>query len=142
MRASDRNPISTTLLVGLICLSTACTTMRPVTVDAAGEQVRAQLKPEDTVRVLTKSGASHTFEITDLGATSLSGKAVKMVGVSSSESWGTPVEVPYADIAQIEVRRVRGLVTVAILAALTGVYVGVEAARHSQNQCCTSDVVR
>jgi hypothetical protein len=138
MRASDRKPISTTFLAGLICLSTACTTMRSITVDTAGEQVRAQLKPGDTVRVLTKSGASHTFEITAVGATSLDGKAVKIVGVSSSEPWGAPVEVLYADIAQIEVRRVQVLVTAGIIAAVIAVFVGVSAARHSQSKCCTS----
>jgi hypothetical protein len=129
-------------LVGLICLSTACTTMRPITADTAGEQVRAQLKPGDAVRVITKNGASHTFEITAVGATSLSGKAVTIVGLSSSEPWGAPIEVPYADIAQIEVRRVQVLVTAGIIAALAVVFVGVRAARNSQSRCCTSYVFR
>jgi hypothetical protein len=61
---------ATTLLAILVCLSTACTAIRPITADASGEQVRLELKSGDTVQVLTKSGANHSFQVT-IGATSL-----------------------------------------------------------------------
>jgi hypothetical protein len=73
---------ATTLLAILVCLSTACTAIRPITADASGEQVRLELKSGDTVQVLTKSGASHSFQVT-IGATSLVGNAVKISGGGS-----------------------------------------------------------
>ena len=108
--------IATTFLAILICLSTACTTMRPITADASGEQVRLELKTGDTVHVLTKSGANHSFQVTAIGATSLAGNAVKMSG-GGSDAVGTLIDMPYADIAQIDVRRVAGLKTTGVIAA-------------------------
>jgi hypothetical protein len=106
--------IATTFLVVLICLSTACTTMRPITADASGEQVRLELNTGDTVHVLTKSGASHSFQVTAIGATSLVGNAVKMSG-GGSDAVGARIDIPYADIAQIDVRRVNGLKTTGVI---------------------------
>lgn len=111
MRADRTRSIAAPLLAVLVCLSTGCTTMRPIVADTSGDKVREALKPGDTVHVLTKSGASRSFEITEVGATSLVGTTVKMLGVGSSDKWGLPIEMPYADIAQIEVRRVQGLKT-------------------------------
>ena len=108
--------IATTSLAVVICLSTACTTMRPITADASGEKVRLELKTGDTVHVLTKSGASHSFQVTAIGATSLVGDAVKMSG-GGSDAVGARIDMPYADIAQIDVRRVDGLKTTGVVAA-------------------------
>ena len=144
MRASGTRSFATTLLAVLACLSTACTTMRPIAVDTAGEQARRELKPGDTVHLVTRSGASRSFKITEVGATSLTGTTVKMLGVGSSDAWGTPVEIPYADIAQIEVRRVEALRTIALVAGLVLVDVAIASAKGGHARCCisASDVAR
>ena len=138
MRANRTRSIATTLLAVLVCLSTACTTMRPIVADTSGDKLREALKPGDTVHVLTKSGASRSFQVTEIGATSLVGKTVKMLGVGSSDGWGSPIEMPYTDIAQIEVRRVEGLKT-AFLVAL-GVLAADVAINSSSGskRCCIS----
>lgn len=138
MRVSATRRIATPALALLICLSTACTTMRPITADVSGEKVRQELKPGDTVHVLTKDGASRSFAVTEVGATSLVGKTVRMLGVGSSDTWGAPVEIPYADIAQIEVRRTEGLKTTILVAVL--VIAGDVAINSSSGskRCCIS----
>ena len=130
--------IATSGLALMICLSTACTTMRQITADVSGEKIRQELKPGDTVHVLTKSGANRSFDVNEVGTTSLAGKTVRMFGVGSSDTWGSPIEVPYADIAQIEVRRVEGLKTSILVAVLV---IGADAAINSSRgtkRCCIS----
>lgn len=130
--------IATSGLALMICLSTACTTMRPITADVSGEKIRQELKPGDTVHVLTKSGANRSFGVNEVGTTSLVGKTVRMFGVGSSDTWGSPIEIPYADIAQIEVRRVEGLKTSILVAVLV---VAADAAINSSRgtkRCCIS----
>jgi len=138
MHVSGTRSTATAFLAVLTCLSTACTTMRPITTDASGEQVRLELKPGDTVHVLTKNGASHSFRVTAIGATSVVGSGVRILGVSSSEPWGAPIEVPYADLAQIEVRRVRALPTIAVVAVLVlAADAAINSSRGGQ-RCCIS----
>ena len=49
--------IAATLVCALSCLSfAACTTMRPVTTDPAGKQIRTSFKAGDQVRVVRKDG--------------------------------------------------------------------------------------
>jgi hypothetical protein len=113
--------------------------MRPIAADTSGEAIRATLKPGDTVRVVTQSGVTHSFEVTEVGATSLAGKTVRMWGVGSSDGWGAPIEIRYADIAHIEVRRVEGLKTAILAAVLVlAADVGVNSARGAKH-CCISD---
>jgi hypothetical protein len=100
----------TTCLVAFVCLSTACTTMRPVMVDAAGSQIRSQVHAGDTVRVLTQDSRSETIQVTALGDTALVGTAA-----------GARVEVPYQAIQRLEVRQVSSAKT-------TGLIIGVVAA--------------
>jgi hypothetical protein len=139
MRISATSIIVTAGLALLICLSTACTTMRPITADASGEKVRQELKAGDTVHVLTKSGANHSFNVTEIGATSLVGKTVRMIGVGSPDTWGSPIEIPYADIAQIEVRRVEGLKTAILVAVLAvAADASINSARGSKHCCISS----
>jgi hypothetical protein len=138
MRASGIKSVATTFLAVLVCLSSACTTMRPITADTSGEQIRRELKPGDTVHVLTKSGASHSFEITAIEATSLVGKAVKLVGLDSPEAWGAQVDVPYADIGQIDVRRVKVLETIAVVVAGVLAVDVAAASRSGSRHCCIS----
>ena len=142
MRASGTRSFATAFLTVLTCLSTACTTMRPITVDSAGEQTRRELRPGDTVHVVTKGGTSHSFEITGIGAASLVGKTVKMMGVGSSDTWGSPIEIPYADIAQIEVRRVQALRTIALIAGLVLVDVAIASSKSGHARCCISASAR
>ena len=114
---SATNSIATTMVCVLACLSTACTTMRPVAADAAGEQVRREVKVGDTVRVLTKASASHSFQVTAVDESSLAGNAVTMSG-GGSDAVGARIEIRYVDIAQIEVQRVSGLKTASVIAAV------------------------
>lgn len=109
--------ITTTMVCVLVCFSTACTTMRPVSADGAGEQVRREVKVGDTVRVLTKAGASHSFQITAVDESSLAGNAVRLSG-GGSDAVGARIDVRYQDIAQIEVQRVSGLKTASVIAAV------------------------
>jgi hypothetical protein len=117
VRSSATSSITTAIVAVVVCLSTACTTMRPVAADAAGEQVRREVKVGETVRVLTKAGASHSFQVTAVEESSLSGNAVKLSG-GGSEAVGARIDVRYLDIAQLEVQRVSGLKTGSVIAAL------------------------
>lgn len=138
MRASCPRSTATAFLAVLTCLSTACTTMHSIAADASGEQIRLALKPGDAVHVLTKAGVSRSFAVTEVGPTSLVGKTLWMVGVGSSDTSGAPIEIPYADIAQIEVRRVKTLPTLAVVAVLVlAADAAVNSTRGGQ-RCCIS----
>lgn len=124
MRKSMTSSIAITIVAVLVCLATACTTVLPMAADTAGEQVRRQVKEGDTVRVRTKAGVRHSFQVTAVGESSLSGNAVKLSG-GGSDAVGARIDVPYLDIAQIEVRRVSGLKTTGVIAAVVlGVLIG------------------
>ena len=124
MRKSTTSSIATTIVAVLVCVSTACTTVLPVAADVAGEQVRRQVKEGDTVRVRTKAGVSHSFQVTAVGESSLSGNAIKLSG-GGSDAVGARIDVPYLDIAQIEVLRLSGLKTTGVIAAVVlGVLIG------------------
>jgi len=62
------------------------------------------------VRILTKYRERHSFKVTDLTATSLVGTAVTLSRDDSDKS-GTPIEVPYADLALVEVKHVSAVKT-------------------------------
>ena len=124
MRKSTTSSIATTIVAVLVCVSTACTTVLPVAADVAGEQVRRQVKEGDTVRVRTKAGVSHSFQVTAVGESSLSGNAVKLSG-GGSDAVGARIDMPYLDIAQIEVLRPSSLKTTGVIAAVVlGVLIG------------------
>jgi hypothetical protein len=125
VRKFAKKSIATAIVSVLVCLSTACTTMRPVAMDASGEPVRRELKVGDTVRVLTKAGASHSFQVSAVGYSSLAGNAVKLSG-GGSDAVGTQIDIRYLDIAQIEVQRVSGLKTTSVIAAVVlGAWLGI-----------------
>lgn len=106
--------LATTVVTVLVCLSTACTTLRPVAADATGDQIRAEIKAGDTVRVLAADGTSHTLEVSAVGEFSLVGTAVG-TWKHSTDVVGSRIELPYRDIHQIEVQHVSGLKTTAII---------------------------
>lgn len=105
----------TTCLVVLVCPFTACTTMRPIAADATGDSIRREIKPGDTVRVVTKDGPVHSFQLVVVGATSLGGNAVKM-WTGAPDPVGSRIDVPYADIAELDVKRTSGLKTTGLAA--------------------------
>lgn len=105
----------TTCVVVLVCL-TACTTMRPIAADATGDSIRREIKPADTVRVVTKGGPVHSFQVTVVGATSLGGNAAK-TWEGGADPLGSRIDVPYSDIAELDVKRTSGLKTAGLVAA-------------------------
>lgn len=109
----------TVCLLVLVCLSSACTTLRPVGMEGAGDSVRQEIKPGDTVRAVMKGGAVHSLQVTDVGATSLSGTAVRAWG-GGSDPVGSRIDVPYSEVAELDVKRPSGLKT-------TGLVLGVAA---------------
>ena len=111
-------------LILLVGLSAACTTMRPVAADAAGDSIRREVKPGDTVRVVTKAGATHTFKVTAVGATSLGGNAVS-TWERGGDAVGSQLDVPYSDVAELDVKRTSGLKTAGLVAAAVLVVVAV-----------------
>ena len=116
-----------TLTAGLIVLigvSTACSTMRPVAADAAGDSIRREVKAGDRVRVVTKAGATHTFKVTAVGATSLGGNAVD-TWERGTDAVGSQIDVPYADVAELDVKRTSGLKTAGLVAAVVLVVVAI-----------------
>lgn len=117
VRESMTRNFARIIVCALVCLSTACMTMRPVAMDASGEQLRREVTVGDTVRVLTKAGASHSFQITAISESSLAGNAVKVSG-GGPDAVGTHIDVRYLDIAHIEVQRVSGLITTSLVAAV------------------------
>lgn len=51
---------------------------------------------------LQEAGQAAASRSTEVGATSLVGTTARMLGVGSSDGWGSPIEIPYSDIAQID----------------------------------------
>ncbi len=117
MRESNIKRIGTAFLAVLVCMSTACTTLRPVAVDPAGDRIRAEIKVGDTVRVLSRDGTTHRFRVTAVGTSSLAGDAAKM-SPAGAEVVGSKVELLYQDMQQIDVQRISGGKTTGIIAAV------------------------
>jgi len=112
---------SNTLIV-LLSLCTACTTLRPVPVDAVGSQIRSQVHAGDTVQVVTRDGRNETIQVTALGPTALTGTA-----------GGARIELPYQAIQRLEVRQVSGAKTTGLIigvVALIALGAAVSAAEH------------
>lgn len=105
----------TTCVVVLVGLA-ACTTMRPIAADATGDSIRREVKPGDTVRVVTKGGPVHRLKVTVVGATSLGGTAVK-TWEGGADPVGSRIDVPYSDIAELDVKGTSGLKTAGLIAA-------------------------
>jgi hypothetical protein len=124
VRTSISKTVVTAVASLAVCLSTACTTLRTVAVEPGGQPVQSAVHVGDKVRVTTKSGATHDFQVTAIGASSLTGTSIATWGAGSDPT-GSPIDVRYVDIAQLEVRRVSGLKTVGIIVAAIAVAIGV-----------------
>lgn len=114
-RATARKILTSCLIVHL-CLLTACTTMRPLAADATGDSLRREIKPGDTVWIVTKGGPVHSFQVTMVGATSLGGDVVK-TWERAPDPVGSRIDVPYSEIAELRVKRASGLKTAGLVAA-------------------------
>jgi hypothetical protein len=114
----------TICLVVLVCLSTACTTMRPMAADATGDSIRREIKAGDTVRVVTKGGLVHSFQITVVGATSLGGDAVHM-WKGGVDPVGSRIDVLYSEITELDVKQTNGVKTAGLIAAALVVVVAI-----------------
>ena len=98
--------------------------MRPIAADATGDSIRREIKPGDTIRVITKSGPVHSFQVTVVGATSLSGNAVKE-WEGGPDPVGSRIDLPYSEIAELDVKRTSGLKTAGLVAAAALVVVAI-----------------
>jgi len=106
----------TTCLIVLASLSNACTAMRPIAANISEDSIRRELEPGDTVRVVTKGGAAHSLQVTVIGATSLGGTVVR-TWEGGPDPVGARIDVPYSDMAELEVKRPSGLKTAGLVAA-------------------------
>ena len=128
MPKSTLHSVAKNLVILLVCLTTACTTLRPITVEASGEQIRAEIRVGDTVRVHAKGGTSQTLHVTTVGMSSLIGMETHYAAGGSGPVT-SKIEVPYQDIERLEVQRVSGarttwLVIGAVILGI-GIFVGV-----------------
>jgi hypothetical protein len=114
----------TICLVVLVCLSTACNTMHPMAADATGDSIRREIKAGDTVRVVTKDGLVHSFQITVVGATSLGGDAVHM-SKGGVDKVGSRIDVLYSEITELDVKQTSGVRTAGLIAAALVVVVAI-----------------
>ncbi|HEY6620939.1 MAG TPA: hypothetical protein VIY68_15440 [Steroidobacteraceae bacterium] len=133
MGKSAFQQISTALIGLLLCLSSGCVSMRPVSADTNGDQIRAEVKSGDTVRVLMMDGTTHSLKVTKVGDSSVSGDAVKM-WKGGADAVGTQLDLRYQDIRKIAIRHINVLATVAIVAVVviaTVVGVATGGGRHT-----------
>ena len=98
--------------------------MRPVAADATGDSIRREIKPGDTVRVVMKGGPVHRFQIAVVGATSLGGNAIR-TWEGGADPVGSRIDGPYADIAELDVKRASGLKVAGLVAAAVLVIVAI-----------------
>jgi len=134
MSKSTIKQVSTMLICVLLCLSSACTSMRSVTVDSTGDRIRAEVKSGDTVRVRMVDGAVHSMKITKLGDASLSGDIVSTWKRNPADVPGAQLDLRYQDIQQISIRHMNVLATVVIVIVVvvaTAVAVATGGGSHS-----------
>jgi hypothetical protein len=126
MRASATRRFAILITCASICLSTACTTLRPVPADPG--RIRAEVKVGDTVRAVTADGTTHSFRVSAVGESSLVGNAVRSAN-GGTDAVGSRIELPYQDIRELDTRRVSGakstaLAAVVVLAAAVAIASG------------------
>ena len=134
MRKSTIKAVSTAFVGIVFCLSSACTTTRPVTADPTGDRIRAEIKSGDTVRVRMIDGAVHSLKVTKLGDTSLSGDIVNTWSRNTADVPGAQLDLRYQDIQQIAIRHANVFATVAIVVVVvlaTAVGIATGGGRHT-----------
>lgn len=138
MRTSMATQFAATVAFVLICLSTACTTLSPVAADPTGARIRTEIKAGDTVRVHATDGASHTFQVSAVGESSLVGNAVGTW--KGTDAVGSRIELPYRDIQQLEVQHVSAVKTTALVGvvALVAAVAIITDAGTKTPGCCTT----
>ena len=114
MRACASRRFAILITSTLICLSTACTTLRSVPADPA--RIRAEVRVGDTVRAVTADGTTHTFRVSAVGESSLVGNVNLANG--GADAVGSRIELPYQDIRELDTRHVSGGKTTALAAVL------------------------
>jgi hypothetical protein len=105
-------------------LATACTTMRPVVPLGTYDEIRLHIRTNEIVRVLTRAGASHTFRIAAINPGALIGTSVTSTA-RGAEAAGITVEIPYDDIARLDVRQFSVAKTTVLVVVSVLVVVGV-----------------
>jgi hypothetical protein len=98
-------------VIVVVSMATACAGMRSSAPSTTEQKTRLEVRVGATVRVLTRYRERHSFKVTGLTTTSLVGEAVKLSS-EDSENPGEPIEVPYTDLALVEVRHGSALTTV------------------------------
>jgi hypothetical protein len=93
------------LLVAAACVCTACSTPRSYAPDTAGETRQLKIGVGDEIRVVTTDRDRLSFKVEQVLEDRFVGVTVEP-HAKESRPPGTAVEVPYADVAMIEVTRV------------------------------------
>jgi hypothetical protein len=104
MQPSSIKQLVTLCLLAMLLGSTACTTLRALGPVPTGEQMRADLHHGDTVQITLVNGTVHRFKVSEVGASGVSGDVVNSWS-HATDPVGSRINVPYADIQQIEVAR-------------------------------------
>lgn len=92
------------ILLAVACVCTACATPRSYVTDTAGETRQLKIGTGDEIRVVTTNRDRLTFKVEQV----LEDRFIGVTGERHDKEErppGMPVEVPYADIAMIEVTR-------------------------------------
>jgi hypothetical protein len=119
----------------------SCTATRTTAPTSAAGVTRVEIKAGDVIRVLDKYRRQFTLKITALDATTLTGEALRLAPGDKNKAYeatGVTVQMRYADIALLEVKkssalRTAGGILVAlevigmVVLAIEGVPVGIPA---------------
>jgi hypothetical protein len=140
--AAAMRGVSLSLLVAMMTLTAvSCTATRTVAPSSAAGVTRVEIKAGDVIRVLDKYRRQYTLEITALDGTTLTGEALRLAPGDKKQAYeatGVTVQMRYADVALLEVRkssalRTAGAALVAlevigmVVLAIEGVPVGIPA---------------
>lgn len=102
------------LLAAIALTALSCTATRTSAPTSAAGVTRIQIKAGDVIRVLDKYRHQYTLKITALDATTLTGEALRLTPgkkKSDYQATGVTVQMRYADIALLEVKKSSALRT-------------------------------
>ncbi|MBV6424837.1 MAG: hypothetical protein NAOJABEB_02651 [Steroidobacteraceae bacterium] len=101
----------------------ACTTPRAVAPSGAATPAELRLKVGDSIRIVTKHRERMSLEISGFRETELVGVTTKPAAHETLAE-GTPVVVPYGDLALVQVRRISAARTVLMPIVIVGTVLG------------------